>query len=128
VLVQVGVAAIEGSMTLSVPVEIVGLAEDLSATISPGQVDVIIAGPLNVLDQLTADDFRVIIDLTGLPPGVYQRTVSVDYAPDQVRVQTTLPEIIEVTIELSATPTIPSTLLPNSTQTAPGATRPTAQP
>jgi len=128
VLVQVGVAAIEGSMTLSVPVEIVGLAEDASATTSPGQVDVIIAGPLNVLDRLTADNFRVIIDLTGLPPGVYQRTVSVEHSPAEVRAQATLPEIIEVTIELSATPTIPSTLLPITTPTALGLTQPTAKP
>jgi YbbR domain-containing protein len=109
VLVQVSVAAIESSMTVSLPIEIVGLAPDLTAGISPETVDVIIAGPLNVLDNLSPEDFRVILDLTGLPPGVYQRSPIVDQSPPQVRVQTTLPEIVEVKIELAPTPTLSPT-------------------
>jgi len=105
VLVQVSVAAIEGSLTLSVPVEIVGLSPELSAIISPETVDVIAAGPLNILDTLTPSSFRVILDLTSLPTGVYQRAPLVDLAPDQVRVQTILPETLEVKIELAPTPT-----------------------
>jgi len=105
VLVQVSVAAIEGSLTLTLPVEIIGLTPDLQASISPAQVEVIVAGPLNILDTLNPASFRVILDLSGLPPGVYQRTPEVDLVPDQVRVQTTLPETVEVTISLVPTPT-----------------------
>jgi YbbR domain-containing protein len=105
VLVQVGVAALEGSLTLTVPVEAVGLPPELQAVISPASVDVIISGPLNILDQLSPANFRVIVDLTDLPPGVYQRQVVVDLQPDDVRVQTTLPESVEVTIDLAPTPT-----------------------
>ena len=105
VLVQVAVAAIEGSLTLTVPVEAIGLTPELGAIISPVSVDVIISGPLNVLEQLSPANFRVIVDLTDLPPGVYQRQVIVDLKPDQVRVQTTLPESVEVTIGLAPTPT-----------------------
>lgn len=105
VLVQVAVAAIEGSLTLTVPVEAIGLSPELAAIISPASVDVIISGPLNVLEQLSPSNFRVIVDLTDLPPGVYQRQVIVDLQPDQVRVQTTLPESVEVTIDLAPIPT-----------------------
>ena len=109
VLVQVSVAAIESSLTLSLPVEIVGLAPDLKAGVSPATVDVIVAGPLNILDKLTPASFRVVLDLTGLPVGIYQRTPVVDMVPEQVRVQTTLPEIVEVKIEIAPTPTLITT-------------------
>lgn len=127
VLVQVSVAAIEGSLTLTVPVEAVGLSPELRANISPASVDVIISGPLNLLEQLSPANFRVIVDLTDLPPGIYQRQVVVDLQPEQVRVQTTLPESIEVTIEAAGesnasdtpagtiTPTITPLLTPTST-------------
>ena len=105
VLVQVSVAAIEGSLTLSLPVEVIGLSPGLEVSISPAVVDVIIAGPLIVLDKLEASQFRVVLDLTGLPPGVYQRSPVVDLFPNLVRIQTTLPETVEVTIQLAPTPT-----------------------
>jgi YbbR domain-containing protein len=129
VLVQVSVAAIEGSLTLSLPVEIIGLAPDLLVGISPETVDVIVAGPLNVLDKLSAESFRVVLDLTGLPPGVYQRSPVVDQSPDQVRVQTILPEIVEVKIEPAPTPTLsPTGLITATVQTAtPGRPTPTVQ-
>jgi YbbR domain-containing protein len=109
VLVQVSVAAIEGSMRLSAPLEVIGLAPELKSLVSPETVEVIVAGPLNVLDTLTPADFRVVLDLSGLPPGIYQRPSVVERTPAQVRVQTTLPETVEVTIEAlpTATFTIP---------------------
>lgn len=111
VMVQVSLSAIEGSLTLSLPVEIIGLTPDLAATTSPTTVDVIIAGPLFVLEQLKPEDFRVVIDLTGLPPGIYQRTAVVQDSPEQVRIQTTLPETIEVTIVIAPTPSVTPTIL-----------------
>lgn len=105
VLVQVSVAAIEGSLTLSLPVEVIGLSPGLEVSISPAVVDVIVAGPLIVLDKLNVSQFRVVLDLTGLPPGVYQRSPEVDLFPDLIRIQTTLPETVEVTIRIAPTPT-----------------------
>ena len=111
VLVQVSLAAIESSRTYSVPVEVVGLAQDLEAAISPVQVDVIAAGPINILEMLTPADFRIILDLEGLPAGIYQRSPEVERVPDQVRVQTTLPETVEVDISVAPTPTPTATVL-----------------
>jgi len=122
VLVQVSIAAIEGSLTLTVPVEVIGLAPDLAAVISPETVDIIVAGPLNILESLTADDFQVVVDLSGQPPGVYQRAPEVVRFPDEVRVQTILPETIEV--EILVTPTS----IPNLTGTASPTALPTTAP
>jgi YbbR domain-containing protein len=105
VLVQISVAAIEGSLTISVPVETMGLPPDLSAAISPATVDVIVSGPLPVLDTLTPASFRAVVDLTGLEVGIYQINPKMDLVPDQVSVQSFLPETVEVTITTAPTPT-----------------------
>jgi YbbR domain-containing protein len=130
VLVQVSVAAIEGSLTLALPVEVIGLTPDLKAEISPETVDVIVAGPLNILDKLSPASFQVVLDLTALPPGVYQRSPVVVQAPDQVRVQTILPEIVEVKIEPAPTPTLsPTGLITTTIQTVtPAPPTPTSKP
>ncbi len=106
VLVQVGVAAIEGSLTLSLPVQIAGLTPDLQAKLSPETVDVILAGPLNVLESLDPASVQVVLDLSGLPPGIYQRPLNIYLPTEAVRVQTTLPETVEVNLSLAPTPTV----------------------
>ena len=126
VLVQISVAAIEGSLTLSIPVESMGLPPDLTAAISPATVDVIISGPLPVLDTLTSASFRAVVDLTGLEAGTYQLNPKMDLVPDQVSVQSFLPETVEVTITTAPTPT-PTGLAP-TTPTSPAAHTPTPTP
>jgi YbbR domain-containing protein len=133
VLVQVGVAPIEGSLTVNLPVETLGLPPNLAALISPVTVDVIVTGPLPVLDTLTADSFRVLVDLTGLEQGVYQIKPVIDLAPDQVSIVSILPETVEVTIEPAptATPTLTpgrSTPIPINPPTGTPTSRPTPLP
>ena len=102
VSVQVGVAPIEGSLTLSdMPVTVVGLSEGLSATVSPEIVDVIISGPLPVLDGLLANDVRVVINMQGEGEGKYQRVPVVEFTnadSSQLRVESILPGSIEIQI------------------------------
>lgn len=126
VLVQISVAAIEGSLTLSIPVETMGLPPDLTAAISPATVDVIVSGPLPVLDTLTSASFRAVIDLTGLEAGTYQLNPKMDLVPDQVSVQSFLPETVEVTITTAPTPT-PTGQAP-TTPASPAAHTPTPTP
>ncbi len=106
VLVQVGVATIEGSITISLnKVEVTGLAEGLEGKISPETVDVILSGPLPVLDTLRADNLRVSVDMTDAKVGTYQRTPKVELAVGEVRVDSILPGTVEVTISQAPTPT-----------------------
>ncbi len=120
VLVQVSVAAIETSLTITIPVEILGLPPNLEASISPSTIDVIVAGPLPVLDTLTTASFRAVIDLTGLDLGSYQLAPTVDLVPDQVQVQTILPDSVEVTIAAAPTPTPTAAETPSATTSPAG--------
>ena len=133
VLVQVGVAPIEGSLTVNLPVETLGLPPNLAALISPATVDVILTGPLPVLDTLTAGSFRVVVNLTGLEQGIYQIKPVIDLAPDQINVVSILPETVEVTIAPAptSTPTLTpgrSTPIPINPPTSTPTPRPTPIP
>lgn len=99
VQVQVGIAAIESSLTLAdMPVELIGLEEGYEFSISPETVDVLISGPLPVLDKMKKGDVRVFIDMTGATEGVYQRVPQIEVFVDSVVVESTLPESVEVVV------------------------------
>lgn len=100
VLVQVSVAAIETSVTMSLPVEVTGLSADLEVKeISPKLVDVILSGPLPVLEGLQPSAVRVTVDVTGLTAGTYQLKPSVEVLKDKVQVESFLPVTVEVTLQ-----------------------------
>jgi YbbR domain-containing protein len=106
VLIQAGVSAIESSITLGgEKVEIVGLGNGLSAVVSPLTVDVIVSGPLPLLDTITRQDVRITVDLTGLEPGTHQITPKIEVLISDVIVESILPNTIEVVISLGGTPT-----------------------
>ncbi len=106
VVVQAGVAPIESSLTLSGKiVEVVGLPQGMSAKVSPQTVDVILSGPLAILNTLVAQDVRVSVDVSGLAAGAYQLTPKVEVLTSSVRVESILPATVEVLLSLSGTPT-----------------------
>ncbi len=99
VLVRVGIAAIESSLTLpNIPVEITGLQPGLSAVISPETITVIISGPVALLDRLRATDVRAVVDLTTLSEGTYQIEPEVEILIAELRAESLLPESVEVII------------------------------
>lgn len=99
VLVQAGVSPIESSVTLAgEPIEIIGLENGLTVVISPTSLDVIISGPLSILDSLTRQGVRAMADLTGLTAGTYQITPSVEILIADVTVESILPATVEVVI------------------------------
>jgi YbbR domain-containing protein len=105
VQVTIGVAPIEGSLTINnKSVEIIGLTDGLAAQISPLRVDIILSGPLPLLDRLTSDNVHVIVDLANLGAGTHQITPRVEIYIDQLHVDSINPGTIEVII-IPATPT-----------------------
>ena len=107
VLIQAGVSPIESSMTMSgESVEIIGLASGLIAHVSPLTVDVIVSGPLPLLDTLTRQDIRVTVDLTGLGVGTHQIVPKIEILISNVVVESILPNTIEVVISPSGVITI----------------------
>jgi YbbR domain-containing protein len=72
VSVSVGIAPVESSISLEdVQIEPTGLATGKTAIIQPEKVNVVITGPLIVLQALKASDLRVLVDLTGMQTGKY---------------------------------------------------------
>ena len=106
VSIQADISAIESSLTLSgEKVEVMGLNSDMSAQISPATVDVIISGPLPMLDTLTHQDVLITVDATGLSEGAHQLTPSVQILVSNLQVESILPGTVEVTIAPSPNPT-----------------------
>ncbi|TFG65530.1 MAG: hypothetical protein E4H27_10775 [Anaerolineales bacterium] len=99
VLVQVGISAIEGSLTITgLPVTVNGLSAGLIATVSPLDVDLYLSGPLPFLDTLLLTDLLISVDATGLVAGTYQLTPIVTIMVAGIRVETIQPGTVEVVI------------------------------
>jgi YbbR domain-containing protein len=109
VFVQVGIAAIEGNLVMNLPVEVIGLNPELAAVVSPESVDVILFGPLPVLEVLDPENIRVVVDVTGLEEGTWQLIPLVDILPDEVQVDGINPSLVEVVLGPVPTPTVTPT-------------------
>ncbi len=116
VLVQVSIATIESSLAISLPVEVIGLAPGLTATATPAFVDVILSGPVPVLNTLAPADVRAVVDLTGYEVGTYQFVPQINILPDRIQMVSILPGTVSITIIISPTPTQTGT--PNGTPVA----------
>lgn len=106
VQVQVSISPIQTSLTLlNQPINVNGLAEGLAAQVFPQTVDVIVSGPLPVLDALTSKNITVSVDATGLEAGTYQLAPEVKVSVENVLVESILPGTVEVEISAASTPT-----------------------
>jgi len=106
VQVQVSISPIQTSLTLSsLLININGLSEGLSAQVFPPTVDIILSGPVPVLDALTSKDITISVDCSGLQAGVYQLEPKVNPLVDNVLIESLLPSTVEVVIAAPATPT-----------------------
>ena len=106
VQVQVSISPIQTSLTLlNQLINVNGLEEGLAAEVFPETVDVIVSGPLPVLDALTSDDIIVSVDASGLEIGDYQLTPEVRISVENVLVESILPGTVEVVIGIPNTPT-----------------------
>ncbi len=107
VLIQAGVSAIQSSLTLSgEKVDVTGLPAGMTAQVSPPSVDVILSGPLPLLDTLTRQDVHVTVDVTGLELGTHQLTPKVEVLISNISVESILPGTVEVDLLPVLTPTV----------------------
>jgi YbbR domain-containing protein len=105
VLVRLSIAAREGTLLINLPIEAIGLPPEMQAIFSPETVEVLLAGPLPILNNLKPAEIRVSVDLSGMEPGVYQVEPVVDLLPNQVDATYITPGTVQVTILPSPTPT-----------------------
>ena len=115
VLVRLSIAALEGSLPINLPIDIIGLSPEYRAILSPDTVDLLLVGPLTILNSINPASIRVSVDLSSLEPGIHQVPVVVDLLPNEVDVAAIIPESVQARIELAPTPT-PTSAEP----TAPG--------
>jgi YbbR domain-containing protein len=107
VLIQAGISPIQSSLTLSgEKVEVTGLSAVMTPHVSPAAVDVILSGPLPILNTLTRQDVHVTVDVNGLGAGTYQLTPTVQILASNVRVESLLPGTVEVILVPNPLPTV----------------------
>lgn len=120
--VTASITPIEGGTTAHQRPVIQGLGPGLEATVALKTVDVILSGPLPLLEALGPDDVFVIVDLTGLLPGNHIVTPRV-VVPTGIRPEGVLPETVEVVITAVIAPTLtvdPSGVLTGTVTPLPG--------
>ncbi|MCX7669502.1 MAG: hypothetical protein N2439_05460, partial [Anaerolineae bacterium] len=109
--VMVNIQPITGAQTVRRRPVIQGLAPGLTYTLSLDTVNVFLSGPVTKLDELKPDAAPVILDLTGLGPGVHVIEPKVP-TPEGVRVEGLTPQTVEVMIGVPASATPAATTVP----------------
>jgi diadenylate cyclase len=92
------------NLRLTLPVEVTGAQPTDTISKSPAFVDVLLSGPLPVLNQVNADPklVRVLADIAGLEPGSHDVMPSL-IAPEGLRA-TVVPTTVQIRIERPTTP------------------------
>ena len=103
-VVQVSIEAIQSSMTVVITPTIQSMEPGFTATVSPDTVEVILSGPLPLLDSLEANDVRIVLDLFKLPQGTHQIEPQM-VVPEGVIAQSVNPATVQVEIFPGPTPT-----------------------
>ena len=118
VQVTIGIAAIETSISLNVPIQVGELGTGLRASLSPNTVDVFLTGPLPVVEGLTPDDVIIFVSLSDLGPGTYLVEPQFDVLLENVVLESINPDTIEVIItERDGTEDPTSTPTPDGSST-----------
>ena len=98
--VRVQISAIVGGQTIQRQIKKQGLSLGLKATLSPATVDVILSGPLPILQELKPDEVQVTVELFGLTVGSHQVAPQVILVPQGLQVVNVVPTTVGVNIEL----------------------------
>ena len=102
-VVRVSIEAIQSSLTVVITPTLQSLEPGFTATVSPETVEVILSGPLPLLEALEADDMRVVLDLFDLPRGTHQIEPQI-VVPEGVTAQSVNPATVQVEIFTAPTP------------------------
>jgi YbbR domain-containing protein len=110
------VEAIQSSLTIEITPTLEGLSPGLTATVSPGTIEVFLSGPLPELEAIGEGDVRLVVDLFELEPGMHQVVPQV-IVPTAVTGYSVLPATVQVEILVgpTAVPTPRPTPTPSPT-------------
>ena len=99
--VRIGIAPIESSIPITVIVEIIGLPADTIAEISPESVNLILSGPLAILESLAPGDVRLLVDVSELDAGAHLLGPKVEILPEDIQVLSITPSSVEIVISVT---------------------------
>lgn len=95
----ISIQALQGSRKVTVPVQVVGLEAGFTVVVSPTTIDVILSGPLPVLNQFRiGEDIIISVDVKGLSPGTYQLTPKVQVFRSEITPESIFPTVISTTV------------------------------
>lgn len=99
--VFISIAAQLGSRALSVPITVANLPENLEAELDTEEVEIILSGPLPVLDAMNVrEDIRVILDLENIRIGTHQLEPTIEVLGQEgVTVESVFPVTVEVRVQ-----------------------------
>ena len=100
VIITASIVPLEGGRTLKQEPVTQNLGANLDAEIALKTVEVILRGPVPLLESMEPDDMFVILDLADLLPGVHNVEPSV-VLPNGIEAEGVLPETVEVVITAS---------------------------
>jgi diadenylate cyclase len=95
VAVTVRVSPLTGNLTISRPVEVINATPALTITVIPERVDLLLSGPLPVLDNIGAnpDTIRVLADAAGLRRAQTTNITPQVLAPEDINSQIVPPSV-----------------------------------
>ncbi|MCM3634973.1 CdaR family protein [Paenibacillus camelliae] len=103
--VNIVIEATEQRTMSNIPVTLIGLADDLKASIdnsSNGRIPVNIKGATTLLQRLRASDIKLSLDVTGLAVGTHELTVDAQL-PAYLQIAETDEFSLSVTVKISST-------------------------
>ncbi|HSN74690.1 MAG TPA: diadenylate cyclase CdaA [Anaerolineae bacterium] len=102
--VRISVVPQLSNLRLTLPVEVTGGQPTDTTSQSPAFVDVLLSGPLPILNQVNADPklVRVLVDVAGLAPGSHDLTPTL-ITPEGLRA-TVVPNTVQIRIDRPPTP------------------------
>ena len=93
VLVQIEVSPIQSSDILKVSIQSTGLLSELEVVLPYETIELLLSGPMPILDSISEEDFLLLIDLTDLGIGTHLVLPTVESYPDGLNIDTIIPEI-----------------------------------
>jgi YbbR domain-containing protein len=97
VLVRVAIEPVLSGLTVQRQVNISDSC-NLASEVSPQSVQVILSGPLPILQTLQRTDVQIIVDAPRCEAGTYQAVLRAENVPDKIRVESIVPATAEIIV------------------------------
>ena len=98
VMLRVAVEPVLSGLTVRRPV-LISETCNLPSSVSPDTVEVILSGPLPILQTLKNDDVQIVVDAPRCAVGTYQAELRAVNVPDKIKVESIVPATAEVDVQ-----------------------------